>query len=183
MQECPFIVSSPSVTQFSRAAIENSGNDRLRVKLGSSLDTKFLELGIIRCFGWIMSQISVTVHAWPGNYFKQWWSISEKAAQTEFVTMTEINLREGKSNLQVSYESIFEENSDHETVCNRKTPKQLIQILIPEVEFHRPPKANESDPKSIKKTRNAANHLVESTHYLFLSTFSLTLTILILTCS
>ena len=88
-------------------------------------------------------------------------AISEKAAQTEFVTMTEINLREGKSNLQVSYESIFEENSDHETVCNRKTPKQLIQILIPEVEFHRRPKANESDPKSIKKTRNAANHLVE----------------------
>ena len=51
MQECPFIVSSPSVTQSSRASIENSGNDRLRVKRGTSLDTKFLELGIIGSFG------------------------------------------------------------------------------------------------------------------------------------
>ena len=36
-------------------------------------------------------------------------------------------------------------NNVHEDVCYRKTRKPLAQILIPEVEFHRPPKANESD--------------------------------------
>ena len=57
--------------------------------------------------------------------------------------MTEINLRKGKSDLKAAYECILEANNVHETVRNGKTLKQLIQILIPEVEFHRPPKANE----------------------------------------
>ena len=76
-------------------------------------------------------------------------STSEKAAQIEFLAITEINLREGKilamSDLQAAYESILEANNVYEPVCNRKTLKQLIQISILEVEFHRPPKANESD--------------------------------------
>ena len=40
---------------------------------------------------------------------------------------------------------ILEANNVHKDVCNRKTLKPLTQILIPEVEFHRPPKANESE--------------------------------------
>ena len=52
-------------------------------------------------------------------------------------------------------------NNVHEDVCYRKTRKPLAQILIPEVEFHRPPKANESDWLSIKKTRDTTIHLVE----------------------
>ena len=39
--------------------------------------------------------------------------------------------------------------------------KPLTQILIPEVEFHRPPKANESDRLSIKKTRDTTIHVVK----------------------
>ena len=39
----------------------------------------------------------------------------------------------------------IEANNVHEDVCYRKTLKPLTQILIPEVEFHRPPKANESE--------------------------------------
>ena len=67
------------------------------------------------------------------------------------------------SDLQAAYESILEANNVHEPVCNRKTLKQLIQILIPEVEFHRPRKTNESPRLSIKKTRDASIniHLVE----------------------
>ena len=38
-RESPFTVSSPSITQSLRTAIENSGNDRLRVKLGTSVHT------------------------------------------------------------------------------------------------------------------------------------------------
>ena len=39
----------------------------------------------------------------------------------------------------------IEANNVHEDVCYRKTRKQLAKILIPEVKFHRQPKANESD--------------------------------------
>ena len=39
----------------------------------------------------------------------------------------------------------IEANNVHEDVWYRKTRKPLAQILIPEVEFHRPPKANESE--------------------------------------
>ena len=39
----------------------------------------------------------------------------------------------------------IETNNVHEDLCYRKTLKPLTQILIPEVEFHRPPKANESE--------------------------------------
>ena len=42
-----------------------------------------------------------------------------------------------------------------------KTLKPLTQILIPEVEFHRPPKANVSDQLSIKKTQDTTLHLIE----------------------
>ena len=54
-------------------------------------------------------------------------STSEKAAQTEFSAMTGINLRKGKSDLKAACESILEANNVHETVCNQKTLKQLIQ--------------------------------------------------------
>ena len=39
----------------------------------------------------------------------------------------------------------IETNNVHEDLCYRKTLKPLTQILIPEEEFHRPPKANESE--------------------------------------
>ena len=55
----------------------------------------------------------------------------------------------------------IEANNVHEDVCYRKTLKPFTQILIPEMEFHRPPKANESDRLSIKKTQDPTIHLVE----------------------
>ena len=55
----------------------------------------------------------------------------------------------------------IEANNVHEDVCYQKKLKPLAQILIPEVEFHRPPKANESDRLSLKKTRGTTIHLVE----------------------
>ena len=55
----------------------------------------------------------------------------------------------------------IEANNVHEDACNRKTLKPLTQILIPEVKFHRRPKANESDRPSVKKTRDTTIHLVE----------------------
>ena len=56
---------------------------------------------------------------------------------------------------------LIEANNVHEDSCYRKTLKPLTQILIHEVEFHRPPKANVSDQPSIKKTRDTTIHLIE----------------------
>ena len=80
--------------------------------------------------------------------------------------MKEISLRKGMiltmSDLQRHIHGrILEANNVYKDVCNRKTLKPLTEILIPEVEFHRPPKANESDRLSIKKTRDTTIHLVE----------------------
>ena len=72
--------------------------------------------------------------------------------------MTEINLRKGHAYKRHIDGRILEANSVPEDVCNRKT---LTQIWLPEVEFHGPPKANESDRLSIKKTRDTTIHLVE----------------------
>ena len=51
----------------------------------------------------------------PGTTLNNDTSTSEKAAQTEFLPMTEMNLREGKiltmSDLQAAYESILEANN------------------------------------------------------------------------
>ena len=55
----------------------------------------------------------------------------------------------------------IEANNVLEDACNRKTLKPLTKLLIPEVEFHRPPKANQSDRLSVKKTRDTTIHLVE----------------------
>ena len=92
-------------------------------------------------------------------------STSEKAAQTEFIAVTEIHLRKGNYWLcpickRHIHESFLGANNVHETVCNRKTLNQLIQNL-PEEEFHRPPKATRSDRLSIKRTHDAAIHLVQ----------------------
>ena len=55
-------------------------------------------------------------------------SKSENAAQTEFLTMTEVNLTEGKiltlSKLQAACESIREANNVPEPACNGKALKQ-----------------------------------------------------------
>ena len=105
----------------------------------------------------------------PGTTSNKDASTSEKTAQTEFLAMTEINLRDGTiltmSDLQAAYSwqySWSKQSPRDRTVRNRKTLQQLIQILIPEVEFHRPPKVNESDRLSIKNTHDAAIHLIET---------------------
>ena len=122
-----------------------------------------VELGIIRYVGWIMSPM------YNGNSFEQWRIDKRENGSNRVLAMTDINLRDGTiltlPDLQVAYwwqYSWSKQSPWDRAVCNRKTLKQLIQILIPEVEFHRPPKVTESDRLSIKKTHDAAIHEVEA---------------------
>ena len=111
------------------------------------------------------------MQAWPRNYFEQ-----------RFIDKRENCSNRVFSNLQRSTKetarywlcSIYKRHTSswryswskqspwNCTVCNRKTLQQLLQILIPEVEFHRPPKVTESDRLSTKKTHDAAIHEVEA---------------------
>ena len=66
----------------------------------------------------------------PATSSNNYESTRKKAAQTEFLAMTEINLREGKI-LRVFLKQTM---SSMRPYANRKMLKQLIQILIPEVD-------------------------------------------------
>ena len=72
---------------------------------------------------------------------------SEIAAKIEFLTMTEITLREGKiasmSELEAAFESILEGNNVDNPTVSRKSLKQLLLSEIPGIEFHRPKRVNE----------------------------------------
>lgn len=74
--------------------------------------------------------------------------------------MIENTLRTGTiltmSEVQEGFESTLEANNVQDPTCTRKVLKQLIQSEIPDVEFHRPKRVNESERISIKSTRNIA---------------------------
>lgn len=60
------------------------------------------------------------------------------------------------------YSSILEAYNVADPTCNRKALKQLLQIEIPDIEFHRAAQVNESERVSIKRTRDAAIQLAEN---------------------
>ena len=65
------------------------------------------------------------------------------------------------ADLQTNFEDIIKANNVEDPSCSRKSLKQLIQRKIPDVEFHRPKKVNESERVSIKRTRDEAIQLSE----------------------
>lgn len=75
------------------------------------------------------------------------------------MAITDVSLRGGQiltmaELLQSTYEEILKANEVSKgAVCNRKTVKALLQSEIPDVEFHRPKRANEPDRVSVKQTR------------------------------
>ena len=161
------LLPSPYVLQFWKRQAPNKTRYIIRNQWSCSSMNKILELGIIRYVGWIMSHTysaSLTRELLRTMMHRQ----ARKLLKQSFSNDRDQYLRDGTiltmSDLQVAYPwqcSWSKQSPWDRTVCNRKTLKQLIQILIPEVEFHRPPKVDESDRLSIKKTHDAAIHLVE----------------------
>ena len=159
-------ISTFSAGESLRTAIWMSGNDKLSVKLNTSIAPD-------------------DAHSIDIRYHKSCWAIhvshvlrietsessSEKldgeiAAQIEFLTMTEMTLRSGKvatmSELQYAFESILESNNVENPRGGRKAWKQLLLREIPEIEFHAPKRVNESERVSIKKTRDRAVQMADS---------------------
>ena len=107
----------PILLLSSPYGLKHSGKDRLRVKLSTSLDTSYEQDSGISYHKvcWVNNVANVLRQPDPGTTSNNDASTTKKAAQTEFLPMTEINLREGKiltmSDLQAAYESILQANN------------------------------------------------------------------------
>ena len=140
-------ISTFSVGESLRTTIGMSGNDKLSVKLNTSIapndahsiDIKFQK----NC-----SAIHVS-HVLRRETYE---SSSEKlageiAAQIEFLTMTEMTLRNGKvttmSELQDAFKRILESNNVENPRGGRKALKQLLLREIPEMECQAPNRVND----------------------------------------
>lgn len=159
-------VSTGPVGESLNEAIKVSGNDILRVKLSTAVDSN-------------------DAHAIDIQYHKKCWSsnvtnvlrrrtstgskgdsdlVSETAARIEFLAVIEITLREGNirtlSEVQTIYDGILGAHGVPKDV-SRRSLKTLLQSEIPDIEFHKPKKVNEPDRISIKDTRDAAIQIVE----------------------
>lgn len=147
-------------------AIERSGNDRLRVKLstavdlsdGHAIDIKYHK----KCWGNNVSTVlrqSSPVEIGSSNSVESS-NVAGIAARIEFLTATEMSLREGNvltmAELQAEFENILQANGAEKVTCSRKALKELITNAIDDVEFHKPRRVNESERVTIKETRDAA---------------------------
>lgn len=79
--------------------------------------------------------------------------------------MTESALRDGKvltmAGLQDSFEELLRDNDCSNQKVTRKVIKSLLKSEIPDVEFHKAQRLNESDRVTVKKTRDNAVNMCE----------------------
>lgn len=89
---------------------------------------------------------------------------AEVAAKIEFLTTTEIALKNGNvlimSDLQAAYDSILKQNGVQNKTCTRKLLKQLIERKTDDVHFQKPKRGNDSERITIKETRDAVIQLL-----------------------
>ncbi|XP_068738276.1 uncharacterized protein [Montipora capricornis] len=142
-------------------AISLSHNEKLTVKMNTALAANDAHSVDIKCHMNCWYVLRKPSSSRETNSI----SASEIAAKIEFLTMTEIALHNGKiatmSELLSAFESILEENNVPDASCKRKVLKQLLQKEIPDIEFHKPKRVNESERVSAKKTRGEAIQLAE----------------------
>ena len=160
------MVRTKSAGKSLHDAIEISGNEKLRVKLSTSIDLSDAHAIDIkyhkRCWGNNVSTVLRQSQSKTGASSGDNQIAAEIAAKIEFLTATEVALRNGEilkmSDLQSAYQSILEENGVESMACNRKVLKELIKT---EIQFHRLERVNESDRVTIKDTADVAVQLSE----------------------
>ena len=161
------IVSTLSAGESLNNAIKLSGNDVLRVKLSTAVnsdDAHAIDLKYHKnC--WLKNVTNVLRKASSSDECRSS-LFNEAAARVEFLVLTETALRQGQivtmSELQSTFENVSRANDAFNTAQSRKTIKLLLQSEIPDIEFHKPRKVNEPERASIKKTRDEAIQLSEN---------------------
>lgn len=145
-----------------RAAIESAGNDKLLVKLSTSIDASDADAINIkyhkRCWAGNVTSVLRRLSSYQSSFKSP--DSAEMAAQIEFLDMTEKVLKEGKipsmAELEAAYNYILQANHVASPPFSRKKLKQLISTEMPNVEFHKPKRLNESERVSVKGARDAA---------------------------
>ena len=150
-------ISTFSAGESLRTAIGMSGDHKLSVKLNTSFapdDAHSIDIKYQKNF-WAIHVSHVLRRETSESSSEK--LAGEIAAQIEFLTMTEMTLRNGKvatmSELQDAFESILESiNNVENPRGRRKALKQLPLREIPEIECHAPNRVNESE-ESVSRRR------------------------------
>lgn len=159
-------VKTFSAGESLRSAAGLAGNEKLSVKLNTAVaanDAHAIEIKYhLSCW---LSNVTNALRKPESNEQARSKLASEIAAKIEFLTTTELALREGKiatmADLQEAYEKIREANNVADPTCSRKALKQLLQADISGIEFHKAKRVNESERVSIKTTRDEVIQLAE----------------------
>ena len=148
-------------------AINQSENDVLRVKLSTAVDATDAHAIDIKYHKncWLRNVTNVIKKAsFSDNSSSD--LVSEAAARIEFLATTQTALREGEihtmSELQNTFEELLRANDVKKATCSRKALKLLLLSEIPDIEFHKPRRMNESERVTIKETRDEAIQLSEN---------------------
>ena len=127
------VFSTLSAGESLRAAIDHSGNDKLRVKLSTavdandatSIDIKYHKnCWVNNVTNVLRKPVALSVASRSTNV------VSEIAGKIELLVMAEMTSKEGKilmSQLQEAFESTLEANNVVHPTCSRKVLKQLLQ--------------------------------------------------------
>ena len=163
-------ISTTSAGHSLRMAIEKGENDRLQVKLSSAIDSEDAVAIDIKYHKkcWARNVTSVLRKGASNKSNSSCAGSAEIATEVEFLDLTKKILKDGQvptmAELETAYVNILKSNNATSPPCSRKTLKRLISPQIPEVEFHKPRRLNESERLTIKKTRDAAVQFSEESN-------------------
>jgi hypothetical protein len=144
-------------------AIAKNSDAKLRRKLSTAIDPTDAHAVDVHYHAkcWVTNVTNVL--GIPDKKEKQVPVVSEIATEIEFISLLKESLQSGQilsvSKLHDIYENIQEANGMANTGICRKKLKQLITTEIPEVEFHKSARVNESDRISIKSIRDSVWHM------------------------
>lgn len=157
-------VSTTSAGESLRYAIQTSSNAKLQVKLNSAInpsDAHAIDIKYHKnCWNKNVTNVLRKSQSTTSGTTSSSHSATKAAAQIEFISLTLSMLKSGKivtmSNLQNLYEAILDANNSENPTITRKTLKGLLQHEIPDIEFHKPKRINESERVTVKSTRDFA---------------------------
>lgn len=161
-------ISTLSAGESLKAAVKLSGNDKLAVKLNTSIaenDAHSIDIKYHKnCWNAKVTNVLRRKSSESSESSRNF-ERGIIAAQIEFLTMADMILKSGEvvsiSQFQEAFENIMEANNVDNPKYPRRSLKQLLICEIPDIEFHTPKRVNEPERVSIKKTRDAAIQMAE----------------------
>ena len=141
-------ITSLSVGDKLRKAVEMSSNDKWKIQLSAALDSKDARAIDIKyhlpC--WIQNVQRSQEEATDGGQGEE---NTLQAAEMEFFALLRSLLETGSllsmADVHTTYMNIVGENGNYEFACSRRTVKSKIQKHVPEAEFIRPLQRNEPE--------------------------------------